>query len=229
MELGDLEQAWFVSRPNRFAAVVESRGGLELAHVPNSGRMTELLVPGAAVFLAPAPEGRGRKTRCDLALVEYGGALVSVDSRLPPELLAESIGRGGVPELGGYSRVDAEVRIEDSRIDLLLSGRRGRLYVEAKSVNKVEDGTALFPDAATARGTKHVRSLLRAVEQGSRAAVAFVIQRPDAARLVPDEESDPLFCKTLRQAAERGLRVLAYSCAVTPQEVSIRNRTPVVL
>ena len=227
--LGELEQARFVDRPNRFAAVVERLGARELAHVPNSGRMSELLVPGARVFISPAAVPGGRKTRYDLTLVEHRGRLVSVDSRLPPRLLVEGIERGRVMELAGYDRVDTEVRLGDSRIDMLLSGAGSRLYIETKSVNKVVDGSALFPDAATARGAKHLRSLLAAVECGHRAAVVFVIQRDDAARLTPDDDSDPLFCETLRRAVEGGVEVSAYCCSVTREEIRIRSRTPVVL
>ncbi len=217
-----------MERPNRFVAVVERLRARELAHVPNSGRMSELLVPGAKVFITPAAVLGGRKTRYDLTLVEHRGVLVSVDSRLPPRLLVEGIERGRVMEFEGFDRVDTEVRLGDSRIDMLLSGAGSRLYVETKSVNKVVDGSALFPDAATARGAKHLRSLLAAVESGHRAAVAFVIQRADAARLVPDEKSDLSFCETLRRAVEGGVEVSAYGCSVTREEIAIRNRTPVV-
>ena len=218
-----------MERPNRFVAVVERLGARELVHLPNSGRMSELLVPGAKVFITPAAVLGGRKTRYDLTLVEHRGVLVSVDSRLPPRLLVEGIERGRVMEFEGFDRVDTEIRLGDSRIDMLLSGAGSRLYVETKSVNKVVDGSALFPDAATARGAKHLRSLLAAVESGHRAAVAFVIQRADAARLAPDEKSDPLFCETLRLAVKGGVEVLAYGCTVTREEIAIRSRTPVVL
>ena len=226
--LGEPEQARFVERPNRFAAVVERLGARVLAHVPNSGRMSELLEPGATVFITPATGG-GRKTRFDLALVEHRGWLVSVDSRLPPRLLAEAIEQRRVTEFAGYDRVDREVRLGSSRVDLMLSRDGSRLYVETKSVNKVEDGAALFPDAATHRGAKHLRSLLAAVESGHRAAVVFVIQRSDAERLLPDEGSDPLFCETLRQAVNGGVEAMAYNCSVSREEIAIRNRVPVVL
>ena len=191
--------------------------------------MSELLEPGATVFITPAADVSTRKTRYDLTLVEHEGRLVSVDSRLPPGLLVEAIDRGGLPELQGYDRVDREVRFGKSRIDLLLSREGSKLYVETKSVNRVEDGAALFPDAATARGAKHLQSLLDAVERGRQAAVVFVIQREDAERLMPDEVSDPHFCETLRRAVDGGTKALAYSCSVTRQEIAIRNRTPVVL
>ena len=229
VRLGDLERAIFVDRPNRFAAVVELRGTRVLVHVPNSGRMSELLEPGAAVHIAPAVAGAARKTRYDMVLVEHEGRLVSVDSRLPPRLVAEAIERDRVVELEGYDRIDREVRLGDSRIDMLLSREGSSIYVETKSVNKVEDGAALFPDAATARGAKHIRSLLAAVESGHRAAVVFVIQREDAERLVPDQKSDPRFCETLTRAVDGGVEALAYRCSVTCDKITIGDRVSVVL
>ncbi len=229
VRLGNLEQAEFLHRPNRFASVVERLGNRELVHVPNSGRMTELLVPGATVYIAPVEAGAARKTRYDLTFVEHDGKLVSVDSRLPPRLVEEAVELGGVPELAGYDQVDREVRLGNSRVDLLLSREGMAMYVETKSVNKVEGGAALFPDAATERGTKHLRSLLAAVKSGHKAAVVFVVQREDAERLAPDEESDPLFCETLRAAVKSGVEALAYRCRVARHEIAILDRVPVAL
>ena len=229
VKLGELELAKFVARPNRFAAVVEMGGTPVSVHVPNSGRMSELLKPGAAVYAAPVVAGATRKTRYDLTLVEHRGELVSVDSRLPPRLVAEAIQRRRATEFGSYDKMATEVRLGDSRVDLVLSNRRNCLYIETKSVNKVEDGTALFPDAVTTRGTKHLQSLLAAVKSGHRAAVVFVIQREDAERLIPDKESDPRFCETLRRAVDGGVEALAYRCSVSRSEIAIHGRVPIVL
>ncbi len=229
VKLGELERAKFVARPNRFAAVVEIRGTRVSVHVPNSGRISELLKPGADVYAAPVVAGATRKTRYDLTLVEHGGKLVSVDSRLPPRLVVEAVERGRAVELSGYDKVDREVRLGESRVDMLLSREASEVYVETKSVNKVVDGAALFPDAATVRGAKHLRTLLSAVNSGHRAAVVFVIQREDAERLIPDEESDPRFCETLRRAVDGGVEALAYRCSVTRSEIAIHGRVPVVL
>ena len=208
---------------------MERQGNRELVHVPNSGRMTELLVPGATVYITPVEAGAARKTRYDLTLVEHDGKLVSVDSRLPPRLVAEAVQLGRVPEFAFYDGVDREVRLGNSRVDLLLSREESTMYVETKSVNKVEDSAALFPDAATERGTKHLHSLLAAVKNGHRAAVVFVIQREDAERLVPDDKSDPRFCETLRTSANGGVEALAYTCSVTRCDITIRDRIPIVL
>ena len=224
-----LKEAQFVTRINRFAALVTCDGREVMAHVPNSGRMTELLSRGAAALLTPAPARSGRKTAYDLTLVEYEGKLVSVDSRLPSLLLREAIDSGSLPEFAGYAKTRGEVVFEDSRIDLLLTGDRGVCYLEAKSVNLVEAGTALFPDAPTPRGRKHLATLTRAVEEGHRAAVAFVIQRADAVHLSPFRDADPLFCDALKRAVERGVETYAYGCHVSRRSIEIVGPVPVHL
>ena len=224
-----LTEARFVTRVNRFAATVVCEGREVLAHVPNSGRMTELLRGGATVFLTPAPVVSGRKTQYDLTLVEYAGELVSVDSRLPTALIHEAMESGSLAEFAGYPQTRREVVLDDSRIDLLLSGPRGHCYVETKSVNLVEAGTALFPDAPTERGRKHLGSLMGAVREGHRACVAFVIQRADATKLSPHRAADPLFCDTLKDVIERGVEAYAYRCIVSMKEIAIRDSVPITL
>ncbi|MGQ9683796.1 MAG: DNA/RNA nuclease SfsA [Anaerolineae bacterium] len=220
----DLVEGVFLRRRNRFAAEVEVAGQAALAHVPNSGRMAELLVPGAGVLLAPR---RGpRRTPYDLLLVHHRGRLVGVDARLPPVLVAEAILSGNVPPFGPVECVQREVRLGTSRIDLLLTGSQGPCYVEAKSVNLVEQGVALFPDAPTTRGVRHLLALAGAAAAGLRAAVVFVIQRDDAAALRPHVEADWLFAETLRGVASV-VQVLAYRCHVSRAEVSLAERVPV--
>jgi sugar fermentation stimulation protein A len=148
---------------------------------------------------------------------------------MPNLLLHEAIEAGSLPELAGYSDTTREAVFEDSRIDLLLSGDRGLFYVEAKSVNLVVAGTALFPDAPTERGRKHLGTLARAVEQGHRGAVVFVIQRKDAAALSPHRDADPLFGDALTDAVARGVEAYAYTCRVSRREIEIAESVPVRL
>ena len=199
------------------------------AHLPNSGRLAELLTPGNTVLLAPAGAGAGRKTSDDLLLVKVGGVLVSADARLPNKLLKESIEAGALPEFRGYSSISVEATLGASRIDLRLSGPHGQCYIEAKSVTLVEDGTALFPDAPTTRGRRHLVSLSEAVEQGHRAAVAFVVQCPDVQAFSPNGSADPEFACTLQGVSRRGVEVYAYRCKVSRDEVLIIGRIPVLL
>ena len=223
----DLRSAAFVRRLNRFAALMTLDGAEVLAHVANSGRLSELLMPQNPMLLAPAPSNTARKTAYDLALVEVDGVLVSADARLPNAIVAEAIRKGRIPELSGYDKITREVWFEDSRLDLLLSGPGPRCYVEVKSVTLVEERTALFPDAPTERGRRHLATLRHAREQGHRAAVMFVVQRPDASAFEPNVKADPKFAEALDGAIAAGVEVFAYRCAVSRTSIEISDRLPV--
>lgn len=200
-----------------------------MAHVANSGRLAELLHPDNTVFLSPVPPGRRRKTSYDLALVEVDGILVSADARLPNALVHEAVDEGRLPQFAGYTHIRREVRWAESRLDLLLTGDEGSCYVEVKSVTLVENGTALFPDSPTERGRRHLDSLSSAVRSGHRAAVVFVVQRPDAETFAPNEEADPAFCHTLREASDGGVETYAYRCNVSLREVEVADELPLRL
>ena len=152
----------FVERLNRFAALVEINGQLEMIHVANSGRMRELFVPGYRMLLKPRP-GAHRKTKYDLARVDRGCGLAAADARLPNALVREALDGGRLPQFAGYPQVRPESTFGDSRLDFLLEGPAGKCYLETKSVTLVEDGVGLFPDAPTSRGVKHLKSLEHAL------------------------------------------------------------------
>lgn len=222
---GELVDAIFVQRLNRFAAMVEVAGRREPAHLPNSGRMRELLVPGVEALVAARPGPR--KTAYDLLMVRHGMRWVGVDSRLPARLLEEALA-AGLADLGPFDSIRREVPYGQSRLDLLGLGPGGPCLIETKSVNLVQDGVALFPDAPTARGTRHLEELRRAVEGGQRAAMVFVVQRDDALSLRPFEAADPLFASTLRAVAP-AVKVLAYCCEVSRGEICISRSVPMEL
>lgn len=215
----------FVARDNRFRATVEVAGRLVPVHVPNSGRMRELLVPGAEVRLAPA-HATGRRTAFDLALVRCSTGWVSVDARLPPRLFAEWLREGGGGPLAGWQPIGAEVTLENSRVDLLLGRGNDRCWVETKSVTLVREGVALFPDAPTERGRRHVHALAALAEAGQHAAVAFVVQRDDATRFGPNDETDPAFGAALREAVRQGVTVVCCICHAQEHGVQVVGEIP---
>ncbi len=225
---GDLREAVFQIRLNRFSALVTIEGREEVVYLPNSGRLEALLVPGQKVYLA-ARAGDGRKTRFDLALVSFNHQLVSVDSRMPSHLLEEDFRDGRLPQFRRYPRLRREAVFGHSRLDFLLSGEEGRCLVEAKSVTLVRRGVARFPDAPTLRGRRHLESLVQAREQGYEAAIIFVAQREDARSFSPHDEIDPRFGQGLREAAARGVRAYAYNCKVSLTEVGLFKEIPVHL
>jgi sugar fermentation stimulation protein A len=224
--------ALFLHRDNRFRVQVQIDDQIVTAHLPNSGRLGELLVPGREVWLTPAdPAALGRRrTAYSLALVEYAGRLVSVNAHLPGDLVAKALGCQLLAPFAEYAVVKREVTLGQSRIDFFLSAQdHPSCWLETKSVTLVNEGTAQFPDAPTARGLRHVLELTRAVERGEKAAVLFVVQRDDAQRFTPHDAADPAFGQALRQAVEAGVAVHALRCCVTREAIQTIDFIPVVL
>lgn len=225
---GEIEEATFLERMGRFTALVEREGRSERVYLPNSGRLRELLIPGRRVILAQRP-GPGRQTSHDLVIVSLEPTLVWVDARTPSRLVSAAVEQGDLPRFKGYSLVRLEYPFGGSRLDLLL-GRGGReCLVEVKSVTLVRGGTALFPDAPTQRGSRHLRVLAQAVREGREAAVIFVVQREDARSFSPNDEIDPKFGQALRRAATQGVEVHAYRCQARPREIRLAAELPVHL
>jgi sugar fermentation stimulation protein A len=225
-----LHKARFVARENRFRARVLLGGKEVSAHVPNSGRLTELLLPGREVLVrdARAPH---RITDYDLLMVRLPGVLVSIDARLPNRLFGEALRSGKLSEFAGLSVLRPEVMLGDSRLDFLLKpeGADEWCAVEVKSVTLVREGIARFPDAVTERGKRHLRELRRVRLEGHRAAVVFVIQRKDVRLFSPHDESDPGFGEVLREVVEDGVEAYAYNCRVSPEEVTLDSAVPMIL
>jgi len=223
-----LTAATFRHRTNRFVALVDMNGHETLVHVANTGRLGELLVPGVMGWLANAPR-EGRRTAWDLVIVEYGDQLVSVDSRVPNHLVGIALGQGAIPMLAGYPGWRAEVSYGSSRFDFRLDGPDGTCFVETKGVTLVVDGCARFPDAPTTRGTRHLRELASYAREGGAAAVIFVVQRADAVAFSPNDASDPDFAHALQQAADDGVRVMAFRCAVTTEAITLGDELLLIL
>ncbi|RLI49224.1 MAG: DNA/RNA nuclease SfsA [Candidatus Thorarchaeota archaeon] len=202
-------EAEFVARPNRFLAVVRIGGEIVWAFVPNPGRMDELLTPGATVLLRPRPNHK-RKTSVDLAAVRHDGVIVSLDSNLPNRFVRQLLSEHRLPLVPPYSSFKSEPPAYGGRFDFLLHGSAGHTFIEVKSSTLVVDRTAMFPDAVTSRGARHVRYLVRALKDGTvdSAFVVFVVQRPDADAFSPNAETDPEFAGALRYAVSQGVQVI---------------------
>ena len=222
----NLIKAQFLRRTSRFSATVNVSGEKIEVHIPNSGRLRELFIPGQTTYLQYI-ESNTRKTKHDLVLVEMGNTLCSCDSRIPPVLIEESFYKGDLDPFLGFTKLEREVSLGDSRLDIRLSRTDMNCYIEAKSVTLVEGKTAIFPDAPTLRGTKHINSLLAAVKMGCRAAAVFIIQRADAQQLSINRQSDPLFFQTLRTAKFNGVEVYAFTSDVSLRGVTIQSPIPV--
>ncbi len=226
--LGPLVPATFLARPNRFLIVARRSGRRVLAACRDPGRLEALLRPGVELRLMPARPGR-RRTRFDVALVRCGRTWTSLIPVLANRILEAAIAAGPVPGLSGARVLAREPAHGKGRFDFRIAHRGRRVLTEVKSVGLVVEGRALFPDAPTVRGTRHVRALARHVRRGGSGLLVFVAQRPDAASVAPYRAIDPDFGHALTEARRSGVRLLAFNCDVSPAGCRLRERIPVVL
>lgn len=215
-----LVEGVLLARRQRFLADVRLAGGKEVvAHVPNSGRLTGLAVPGHRCFLSRA----SGKLPYRLELIEAQGILVGVNTWRAAALAEEALLSGLLPLPGCLPpfSLRREVRVgANSRLDLLLEDAQGPYWVEVKNITLVQEGVGLFPDAVTARGSKHLRLLAQLVAAGLRAAVVYVVQRDDAQRVRAAAEIDPAYARQVAQAAAVGVRFAAVGCQVSRDAVT---------
>lgn len=223
----------FIARPNRFIAEVLIDGKKKKAHVKNTGRCRELLIPGAEVYLEDFDGRMGsRKMRYSLIGVKKGEILINMDSQAPNKVCEEALlnGRLQLPGMGKLSLVKREKTFGDSRFDFYVEDEKGeRGWLEVKGVTLEENQVARFPDAPTERGVKHVHELCRAVKEGYRGYVLFVIQMTGIRNFEPNDRTHKAFGDALRQAEKDGVAVLACDCNVTEDTLEIKNQIPVTL
>lgn len=219
MHIEGLREAVFLERINRFACHIEREGRVELCHVPNSGRLRELLISGARAWVIPARPGR--KTASTLIMVENRGVPVMIDAHRTNDLLEEGVRAGMFDFLEGAEDIRREVKFNKSRMDM--GCRIGDEYqlIEAKCATLVEGETALFPDAPTDRGCRHVEELMKAREAGFGAHLIFIVQHPLAVRFMPNAGMDSRFAGLVARAEEAGVSVKAYGCAISGPKITI--------
>ena len=221
-----------VKRYKRFLADVDlGDGKLVTAHTPNTGSMQGCSIPGSRVWLRNSGNPN-RKYPLSWELVEaLPDVIVGINTGLPNKLVREAIENGVIQELHGYNLIRSEVPygIENSRIDLLLQDEQAKLcYVEIKNVTLVESDTALFPDAVSKRGSKHLRELIEMRKQGHRSVIFYCVQRKDANQVRPADNIDPEYGQTLRLAIDAGVEAFAYRAVVNEIEIYLADRIPVL-
>ncbi|MHA7840330.1 MAG: DNA/RNA nuclease SfsA [Gammaproteobacteria bacterium] len=228
-----LSHGIFIKRYKRFMADVRlPNGDIITLHCPNTGSMKNCLVPDAPVWYSHS-ENPKRKYPCTWEIAEIEpGVRVGVNTHGANVLVQEAITNGVIKELQGYSDLRREVPYgeENSRIDFLLRAGEAHCYVEVKNVTLWEDDkVAYFPDAISARGTKHLRELISMVEAGHRAVLLFCVQHTGATSVAPADHIDPLYGETLRLAAKAGVELLAYQASITPEAITLKQALPVKL
>ena len=226
MQYTQLIEGTFLRRPNRFLAHVLVEGQEEVCHVKNTGRLKELLVEGAKVLIEPSDSPK-RKTKFSLICVEKEGQWVNIDSQVVNTIAAEWIRTGGLfPQV---ELVKREKRYGNSRFDLYVETQEDKWFIEVKGVTLVENRRAMFPDAPTERGVKHVKELITCQKDGYKSGILFVIQRKGVDCFTPHRLRHAEFADILKSAQAFGVNVMAVDCMVDEKGIVIEKRIPVIL
>lgn len=223
-------EARFIERPNRFIAYCEVEGETVKAHVRNTGRLKELLNPGVQVYLEKSSDGN-RKTGYSLITIDKGTIHVNIDSTAPNKVLKEALANGKLtlPGLGRLTLIKPERTFGESRFDFYLEAEDKKAFVEVKGVTLEENGKALFPDAPTERGLKHVEELVKARKEGYEAYIVFIVQMTGVTFFSPNSKMHADFGKALEKAERSGVKILCYDCDVTGESITIKDPVPVKL
>lgn len=214
----------FLDRPNRFIARVRIGEEIELCHVKNTGRCAELLVPGARVTLFVSGR-QNRKTKYDLVAVQKGALYINMDSQAPNRAAGEAMPR----LFPRATLIRPEVVYGESRLDFYIEETANRTWLEVKGVTLEENGVALFPDAPTERGRRHLGELEKCLRAGDRAVLLLVIQMKGVSCFRPNRRQDPAFANALVRARRAGVEIWAYDCLVTPDSMTLDQPVPIEL
>lgn len=231
MKYKHVVSAVFLERPNRFIAYAEINGVRETVHVKNTGRCRELLIPGNKIYLS-AVDNPDRKTKYDLIAVEKlrenaPSLLINMDSQIPNAAAEEWLKKGKL--FSPNAEIRREVKYGNSRFDFFVSDGNRKVFLEVKGVTLEENGIAMFPDAPTERGVKHIRELMQCIKDGYEAYILFVIQMKGMTAFRPNDKTHAEFGKVLREADSAGVKILAMDCIVTPDSIELDEHVPVLL
>ena len=216
----------FIARPNRFIAHVELDGETVVCHVKNTGRCRELLTYGAKVVLSVA-QNPARKTKYDLVAVWKGDLLINMDSQVPNDVAEEWLCQGEL--FSKNAKIRREVTYGDSRFDFYIEDGDRKAFLEVKGCTLEKNGVAMFPDAPTERGVKHIKELEKCLKNGYEAYILFVIQMKGVYAFVPNDKTHKAFGDALREASEMGVKIIAMDCEITPDSIEIKDTVKVDL
>lgn len=220
--------ATFLRREKRFKVLVELDGCQTWVHTNNSGSMRGLLTPGIAALVSPA--GNPNRTLAwTLEALEVPGGWASVNTLAPNRLLRAAFEQRQLPELADCTEYRAEARVGASRLDALLHGPAGEVWVEAKNVTLASGPAALFPDAATERGRKHLGELMILAGQGCRVAMFYLVSLPQARCFAPAADIDPAYAELFFQALTAGVEAWPYQAVVAEDGLRLGQRLPLCL
>lgn len=225
---GDKVIGKFIERPNRFLVKVEIDNKVEVANLRDSGRLKELLIPGREILLLRKEPIKKRKTKFDVIAVKINGDWIIINSSIHTNLVVEQIRKKTIPELSHCNVIRREVKVGNSRLDLELNCNGKLSYMEIKGCTLSISGVALFPDAPTERGKRHLEELINLTKKGFETYLFFVVTRPDAEILAPNWITDLEFATKLEDALKAGVKVIAYIFTLNGYEIKKNGRIPVV-
>ena len=226
MKYNNIVKAIFIKRLNRFVALCSIDGEEIYCHVKNTGRCGEILIEGVECYLEKS-NNSNRKYAYSLVVVRKGNRLINIDSQAPNKAAGEFLSSGCLFE--GVENLCAEKTYGKSRFDFYFEKDGRKAFLEVKGVTLEKDGAVYFPDAPTERGAKHLRELCDCVKNGYDAYVLFVVQMKGVTRFSPNDATDPVFSEALRFAESNGVRILAYDCHISEDEMIIKDKVPVIL
>ena len=214
-------EAIFIKRPNRFIAHVLIDGVEEIVHVRNTGRCKELLIPGAKVILEDCSHNLKRKTKYSLIAVWKDNMLVNMDSQIPNAAVFKAINENRILGLENLNHIRREVTFGNSRFDIYFESETEKGFVEVKGVTLEENNIAMFPDAPTMRGAKHVLEMIEVVKQGYRGILFFLLQMKGPTKFIPNYKMDKVFSDALKLASENGVEILVYDSIIKSDEIIV--------
>lgn len=207
----------FISRPNRFIAIVEIDGVKEVCHVKNTGRCKELLIPGVTVILEKSSNEK-RKTKYDVLAVYKGDKLINIDSSAPNKVFFEYL-----KKQPGITKIKPEAKYKSSRFDFYIERGAEKVFIETKGVTLEENDIFMFPDAPTERGVKHINELIDAKENGYTSQIVFIIQADYGMYFTPNEKTHKAFAEALKEADRKGVEIYCFCCYVNENEILIKG------
>ena len=221
----------FLERPNRFIAICKIGDEIYKCHVKNTGRCRELLIEGTTVFLEKSTNPL-RKTPYSLISVQTDSGIINIDSQIPNAIAEEGILSGNIklPFLNDeIILLKREKTYGKSRFDIYIETATEKVFVEVKGVTLKKGDVAMFPDAPTARGVKHINELITASNDGYKSCILFIIQMEHTTSFSPNNTTAPDFCNVLKLAETSGVNILAYDCNLSENEIFSNKNIPIML
>ena len=229
MKYKKIVEGLFIDRPNRFVAIVLIDGVKETVHVRNTGRCRELLIPYAKVLMEDCSHNKNRKTRYSIVAVWKKDVLINMDSQIPNKVVFDALNEGEISSFPNLSKIKRESTFRNSRFDIFFKSGSEKGFIEIKGVTLEKDGVAMFPDAPTDRGRKHVLEMIDAVKEGYSGAIFFLVQMkgPHIFRL--NSEMDPKFSEAVKLAYKNNVDIIAYDSIVSTNDIVIGDKLEVDL